>query len=66
MSPIFPTYLRWLLIPGIAGGATTDSEGTLSGISITLKENDLKTITQSLKDAFDPKLSKIVQSIVTG
>ena len=50
----------------MADGANTDSEGTSSGTSITLKKNDLKTIAQFLKDAFDPKLSEMVRSIVTG
>ena len=50
----------------MADGEKPDSEGTSSGTSITLKENDLKTIAQFLKDAFDPKLSEMVKSIVTG
>ena len=50
----------------MADGAKTDSEGTSSSTSIILKENDLKTIAQFLKDAFDPKLYEMVKSIVTG
>ena len=37
-----------------------------SGTSITLHEDDLKTIAEFLKGAFDPKLTEMVNSIVTG
>ena len=44
-----------------------ESVGTSTGTStITLQENDLKTIADFLKDAFETKLTEMTNTIVTG
>ena len=44
-----------------------DSVGTSTGTStITLQENDLKTIADFLKEAFETKLTEMTNTIVTG
>ena len=44
-----------------------ESVGTSTGTStITLQENDLKTIVDFLKDAFETKLTEMTNTIVTG
>ena len=50
----------------VMASMTSEGGSTPATANVTLKESDLKTIANVLKEAFDPKLTEMVNSIVTG
>lgn len=50
----------------VMASMTAEGVSTSTSTHLSLKEEDLTTVANILKEAFDPKLTEMVNSIVTG